>query len=362
MVQELNAKNSYSELLRLLSNNIPFVIATVTEAHGSTPQIPGSTAIFGADGLISGTVGGGVVEFSVQQKSLELIQNKKSIVSDFNLAHNISAEKGAICGGSMSVLIDARPEKHLPVFQSLRESHQNRKAGVLITLITGNPDEVSLERKWATNENFYEISSSLPPGLIQVANEMLKKPVRGDFRKMPVHIKDTAEEQHVVFETITPDPRLLIAGAGHIGKALSHLGKLLDFEVLVWDDREGYAAKNNLPDADQILNGTIEKTLEKIIIDRNTYVVLLTHGHKKDIDVLKSVIDSDAGYIGMIGSRKKIILVREQFLKEGWATPEQWDRIYAPVGLDIHAVTVQEIAVSIAAELIQVRNQINKKQ
>jgi xanthine dehydrogenase accessory factor len=257
MIQELTGYNSYSELPRLIGDNIPCVVATVTETHGSTPQKPGSTAIFGEDGLIAGTVGGGIVELSVQKKSVELIRSKKSVLSDFNLSNDISAEKGAICGGSMSVLLDASPERHLSVFQSLSESGQKRKAGVLITLITkGEPGEVNLERKWATNENFYEISSSLPPGLIQAANEMLKKPVRGDLRKMTVQIKDTAEEQHAVFETITPNPRLLIAGAGHIGKALSHLGKLLDFEVLVWDDREGYATKKNLPDADLILDGS----------------------------------------------------------------------------------------------------------
>jgi xanthine dehydrogenase accessory factor len=105
----------------------------------------------------------------------------------------------------------------------------------------------------------------------------------------------------------------------------------------------------------------IDENLENIVVDRNTFIVLVTHGHKKDIEVLKKIIALDAGYIGMIGSRKKIVLVREQFLKEGWATPEQWDRIYAPVGLDIHSATVQEIAVSIAAELIQVRHQINNK-
>ena len=148
---------------------------------------------------------------------------------------------------------------------------------------------------------------------------------------------------------------LIIAGAGHVGKALSHLGKLLDFEVTVWDDRQDYTNKENLPDADILLSGNLESSLGKIKAGPDTFIVIVTRGHQKDAEVLKLFINSGAGYIGMIGSRKKVAQVHDLSLKEGWATKAQWEKIHAPVGLKIDAETVQEIAVSIAAQLIQAR-------
>jgi len=162
-------------------------------------------------------------------------------------------------------------------------------------------------------------------------------------------------------ESIVPPKRLIIAGAGHVGKALSHLGKLLDFEVTVWDDRPEYANKTNLPDADKVLSGSLDESLGNICADKDTFIVIVTRGHKKDADVLRKFIGSDAGYIGMIGSRKKIVLVRESFLKNEWATAKQWNKIHTPIGLEIGSKTVQEIALSIAAQLVQVRNQLKNR-
>jgi len=157
-------------------------------------------------------------------------------------------------------------------------------------------------------------------------------------------------------------PRLIIAGAGHVGTALSHLGKLLDFEVTVWDDRVEFANKKHLPDAHRILSGSLDESLGKLKVDHDTFIVIVTHGHKNDADALRKFIASEAGYIGMIGSRRKVEFVRESFMKNGWATKEQWEKIYSPVGFKIQSKTVQEIAMSIAAQLIQVRNQLKKSE
>ncbi len=102
--------------------------------------------------------------------------------------------------------------------------------------------------------------------------------------------------------------------------------------------------------------------MQAIPISSDTYIVLVTRGHRNDADALKQCIDSEAAYIGMIGSARKIGLMRKQFLQEGWATPDQFDGIYAPIGIDILSKTVQEIAVSIAAQLILVRRQRHSEQ
>ena len=159
----------------------------------------------------------------------------------------------------------------------------------------------------------------------------------------------------IFLEPVFPDPHLIIVGAGHIGKALCHLGKLLDFQVTVIDDRPEHANQENLPDADLILSNDIEKDLTGLMITDNSYIVIVTQGHKKDAVALRQCIHSQAAYIGMIGSKRKTRLMKEEFIDKHWATQEELDRIYAPIGIDIQSKTVQEIAVSIAAQLIQIR-------
>ena len=148
---------------------------------------------------------------------------------------------------------------------------------------------------------------------------------------------------------------VIIIGAGHIGQAVSHLGSLLDFEVTVIDDRLEFANKDRLPEADHVIVDDIGKAVQELTISTDSYIVIVTRGHRDDSDALKQCIDSNAAYIGMIGSSRKIKLMRKMFLQEGWATPTRYDRVHAPIGIDIHSKTVQEIAVSIAAEIILVK-------
>jgi xanthine dehydrogenase accessory factor len=157
-------------------------------------------------------------------------------------------------------------------------------------------------------------------------------------------------------EFIKPRPHLVIAGGGHIGKALAHLGSLLAFEVSVVDDRPEFASESHIPDADHFLVKDIGSAMKEIETGPDTYIVIVTRGHTHDGEALKACVGSAAAYIGMIGSSHKIGIMRKQFIEEQWATPEQWDSIYAPIGLDIGSKTVEEIAVSIAAQLVEVRN------
>ena len=152
-------------------------------------------------------------------------------------------------------------------------------------------------------------------------------------------------------EPVFPPEQLIIAGAGHIGKALAHLGSMLGFDVTVIDDRQEFANSENLPDADHIIVKDIGDAMNELEKSNDTYVVIVTRGHKDDAAALKPCIGSDLAYTGMIGSKKKIAAMRTHFIENGWATSEQWDKIYAPVGLDIKSQTVEEIAVSIAAQL-----------
>jgi len=360
MNEPLKVEHIYLDLLECIQNDEPCVVATVTGTQGSTPQKPGSSALISNNGVIAGTVGGGVVELKTEKLGMEAVRTKKTGYYRFDLNHDITDEEDAICGGGMHIFLDAKPEKHVAVFQSLKDAVFNRIPGVLVTYCSIISDEdCTIERHWITKENFSNNGSDFPENILSTVETMLEHPGAGTFKEITLDSKPS-EERQVFLEAIVPMPRLIIAGAGHVGKALSHLGRLLDFEVTVWDDRPELANKKQLPDAHRILTDRLDESLGNLKVDRDTFIVIATRGHKNDADVLQKFIGSGARYIGMMGSRKKVAQVRNSFIEKGWATAEQWDKVHAPVGLEIHSKTVQEIAMSIAAQLIQIRNKPNK--
>jgi xanthine dehydrogenase accessory factor len=355
-------RHIYLQLLEIIRNNKTCVLATVTGTQGSTPQKPGSSAIYGLKGLLAGTVGGGAVELTIGEMAADAIRTQKSGYFMFDLDNDISDTEAAICGGGMSILLDANPGEHIRILELMKEADDNRVHGVLITICSSClPDCAQIHRFWVTADNLKNISSQIPADIVLAATEMLSKRNPDDFREMVLPGLKEGEEKLIFLESVVPMPQLIIAGAGHVGKALSHLGKLLNFEVIVWDDRPEFANKTSLPEADKILCGTLDEKLGNLHVDRDSFIVIVTRGHKNDADVLRKFLGSKAGYIGMIGSRRKIAQVRESFLKNGWVTIDQWEKIYTPIGLEIGSKTVQEIAVSIAAQLVQVRSQLKNQ-
>jgi xanthine dehydrogenase accessory factor len=353
-------KNIYLQITEEVNLKTSLVLATVTRTRGSTPQKPGSSALFSSKGLVSGTVGGGVVEGRVQEKALEAVNSKKSGHYTFNLYNDISNTEEAICGGEITVLIDADPGSNMTVFHQIRKSLQERIPGVLITIVRNLVDSsVLINRFWLSSSLVPAIQKEYLERITPLAEEILSKGNSFDFRELAPVVHD--ETSSVIFlEPVFPPEHLIIAGAGHIGKTLAHFGSLLGFEVTVVDDRPEYANNVNIPDADCIVVKDIGLALRGLKKADDTYVVIVTRGHKDDAEALKPCIGSKTAYTGMIGSSKKVAAMRENFIEKGFATKEQWDKIYTPIGLDIGSQTVEEIAVSIAAQLIQVRNKRRK--
>ena len=149
-------------------------------------------------------------------------------------------------------------------------------------------------------------------------------------------------------------PTLLIVGAGHIAQPLAVLGKLVDFEVVVVDDRPQYASAERFPQADRVIAAPFRATLRDWPIDADTFIVLVTRGHSHDVECLLEVLDSPARYMGMIGSRRRVRAVFDLLEREQGIPREKLDRVYAPIGLDIGAKSPAEIAVCIIAEIIKV--------
>jgi xanthine dehydrogenase accessory factor len=163
---------------------------------------------------------------------------------------------------------------------------------------------------------------------------------------------------NVFVEAVVPQPRAFIFGAGHISKSLSKVATLAGFGTTVVDDREQFANKDRFPEAEEIHAGGYEQVFGKLEINSSSYIIIVTRGHRDDMRVLKWAIETPARYISMIGSKRKVLGVMKELVKEG--TPrESFDRLHAPMGLEIGAISPEEIAVSVVAEMIAVRRGAN---
>lgn len=158
----------------------------------------------------------------------------------------------------------------------------------------------------------------------------------------------------IFIEPVLPPALLYIFGAGHVAYNLYKVAKIAGFEVVVVDDRESYANVERFPDAREIIAEDFEAVTSRLVVPESAYIVIVTRGHRDDMRVLRWAVDANARYLGMIGSRRKTISIYKELEKQG-VPGEKFQQVHAPVGLEIGAVTPEEIAVAIVAEMIAVR-------
>jgi xanthine dehydrogenase accessory factor len=332
--------DSFPKLLETLAGGRGLVLATIVAAEGSTPQVVGASAIFSAAGLVAGTVGGGLLEARVEAVAREALGDLTARLVSIRLDADPSDMEGAICGGMARVLVDPEPGRYREVFQQALDAIRGRGSGYLAAgMEPVEGDRVAVKRLWIK-------SGSIPPVPPGFSDREHRRGLGAEMDR----------NRYVYAEYVQPLPRLVIAGAGHVGKAVARLGRLLDFAVTVIDDRAEFANAENLPDADTIILADIGEAIRTIEDRCDDHFVIVTRGHQKDAEALRAVFVKPAVYVGMIGSKQKIEIMRREFLRNGWATAEEWARVHAPIGLDIGSKTVDEIAVSIAAELVLVRS------
>ena len=158
----------------------------------------------------------------------------------------------------------------------------------------------------------------------------------------------------IFVEPILPDPKVVVMGAGHVGQAIAESAHRVGFQVAVLDDRASFANSERFPDAQEIVVSPYESGLGQISISPTSFVLVVTRGHSHDQTALEQAIQTQAQYVGLVGSRRKIQLIVQNLLEKGYA-PETFNRLYAPIGLPIGSETPEEIAVSVVAELIAIR-------
>lgn len=338
----------FFKVKELIDRGEHFALALVLKAEGSTPRKAGIRAVIFETGKIFGTLGGGVVEAQTQSIAIESCKSKKAVIFDMQLYGEDRKDDVPICGGSMSILIDPDVDKHKTIFKQVAEALENRTRGVLITTIN-QAENLQVDYQWYHHD-------SIPSKMRFPGRENITYCLNHETAQLfEESMGNLSLKKRIFVEPIIPKPLLVIAGGGHIGQALALDASLAGFDVTVFDDRPEFTNPELFPKEAKTICGNITGELEKITVNNDTYIVIVTRGHKDDAEALEVCIKKPFNYIGMIGSRRKVALIRENFIKTGISTAEEFDRIFTPIGLDIGAVTVSEIAVSITAELIAVR-------
>ncbi len=239
----------------------------------------------------------------------------------------------------------------------MENSLNQRKRGFLLTVVNKKLESGrSISRYWIEGDAYEDIAPELDSSVKEAIPGHLKQAVRYGFTEVALNSDDDGPTEMAYLEHMKPMPSLVIAGAGHVGRALAHLGALLEFEVTAVDDREEYANPVNIPDAHHLLVEEVGAAMDGLEKGPDTYIVIVTRGHQHDAEALKPCMGSNAAYIGMIGSSHKVAKMKKQFLENHWATPDQWSAVHTPIGIAIGSKTVEEIAISIAAQLVEVRS------
>ena len=350
----------YQKVLELIESEEIGAYCMVVETKGSTPQKPGSKLLILPDLRNVGTLGGGCVEAEARRQAIGLMQGGSPRLLDFQLDSDYGWDDGLICGGNMKIFIDLpQTEEESLILTRLQELSEAKVPLVSTTVVKSEIDHIRVGAKMLFPANGEKVGSlgdtALETALQDELIEVLEKDAPGVFRWQVERDQGGDGAVWVFMDAVQPRPTLLIAGAGHVGQALCHLGKWLGFNVAIVDDRADFASEERLPEADEIIIGDIAEELRKYPVDHLTYAVVVTRGHQHDEEALHSVIESNARYVGLIGSRRKIKLIYDD-LRDMGIPEERLAQVYAPIGLDINSKTVPEIAVSIAAQLIQVRN------
>ena len=331
-------------LLTRLAAGESVVRAAIVAQEGSAPRAAGALMLVFADKTIAGTVGGGLVEARVMDAAAVVLAEGLARVMDFNLTGEMAAGADMICGGRLRIFLERLDPDQAGLFSSLRNCLAAGERCLLATpldapangggkiLLAGDGSAVSPDKT--------------PPGdqaALHRAGENLLAPACVD-----------AGGRRYVLEPCQGRPRLFLMGAGHVSRATAAIAGLAGFSVTVLDDRPQFANWERFPGVHEVAVADMEDCFADRTITPRDLVVIVTRGHLHDATVLAQTLGTGAGYVGMIGSRRKRDAIYDRLRAQG-ATDADLARVHCPVGLDIGAETPEEIAVSIVAELIAVR-------
>ena len=321
-------KEILDETLQLLESGQDFALVKLTADRGSTPRAAGAEMLVRHDGSIAGTIGGGLLELTMMQAAREVLEERRSRVADMGLTGtDVESEDKMICGGSAEVLITYVPPGDpalLAVCRAVRAALDVQRRAWLFTIVPVAEAEADA-------------------GVL-----------RASVGEIGVHGSTTLPDgRTALVEPLEPAATVVICGGGHVGQALAPAALAVGFRVVVIDDREEFASPQRFPGATVVLAPFVG-VLDRIGVAEQSYVVIVTRGHVHDMDVLGQALRTPARYVGLMASRGKRTRILSALREDGFAEDDLL-RVHSPIGLKIGAETPAELAVSIVAELIQVR-------
>ncbi|HDP75590.1 MAG TPA: XdhC/CoxI family protein [Bacteroidales bacterium] len=306
-----------------IEQNIDVYLITVAETLGSSPGKVGFKMAAAADGSLYGSIGGGIMEYQLVELARKELKSKSGISFLKRQVHSHDAgedKSGMICSGEQTQIFNYLSKANNENVKKIIELIENNKPGKIILtnsgidIYTGESHLNTIDIEFQKNENAFRYSE-------------------------PIEIKET----------------VYIFGAGHISVPLSQILAILDFRVEVYDNRKELSTfiQNNYAHKKEVID--YKHVSELIPEGKNSYVVIMTFGHKFDEIVLKQLLKKNIKYLGMIGSKSKVTTIFENLISEGFSK-DKVERVCSPIGLPIGGQTPAEIAVSIAAQIVEWRN------
>ena len=340
----------FQEIHNSLSSGKELVVATIISDSGSTPRTAGSKMIVYGDGHISGTIGGGAVEGDAIGKALNLFETRGCDLVSYDLNHNSNRTRmDLICGGRMQVLLEYVPVTSLDmeIYQTVCEQIRQSRPCVLIGKVSEANDQITVQRAVVTAEK-----KSI--GAFQLTDEDFEVLEKGGKHTMNTNLVEVAQQRYLV-ERILPPETIYLVGGGHVSKEIAGLTKYLGFRTIVIDDRAEFANTERFKDVDgvKVCPGFFD-VFKDFEITADSYIIIVTRGHSFDKEVLSQALRTEAGYIGMIGSRRKRESIYQKLIDEGLER-SLLEKVYCPIGVPIEAETPAEIGISVVAQLIQHR-------
>ncbi len=341
-----------------------FGLATVVRTFSSAPREPGAAMAVAPDGEVTGSVSGGCVEGAVYEVAQEVVGNGQAQLEVYGVSDDTAFSVGLTCGGILHVFVEPVSSELFPEFGEVAAAIRAGVPVAVATVIEG-PGRVGARRViWPADgvpgaPDGPRASGTLGAGdrLDQAVDDdargMLAQGLTG-VRHYGAHGERRLDDLAVFVHSFAPPPRMLVFGAIDFAAAVARAGKFLGYHVTVCDARPIFATKARFPDADEVVVEWPHRYLASTTVDQRTVICVLTHDPKFDVPLLEVALRTPAGYIGAMGSRRthEDRLAR---LREAGLSGAELARLRSPIGLDLGARTPEETAVSVAAELIQLR-------
>jgi xanthine dehydrogenase accessory factor len=328
-------KEILGDIARWSSRGEGIAVATVVATRRSAPRPVGAKLGVSSGGELAGSVSGGCVENEVYGAAQEVLGGARPQLLTYGISDDLALEVGLPCGGEIDVFV-AKPEEAL--LERLRAIVEDERRAVLFSVLDGE----DAGRTWLAVEGE---ETDAPPALAAQVDDLLRSG----------RSKVLEDEERLVFADVyEPPPRLLVIGAVDTADALCAAAGQLGWRTIVADARGKFATPERIPSADEVIVGWPEEALERVRPDSATAVIVLTHDDKFDVPALKGALETDAFYVGALGSRRNQERRRERLLEAG-VPEESLERISGPCGLDIGAVSPAETAVSILGEMLASR-------